>query len=69
MVLHQRFGLWLAKVSLMLTGNGSYADIVPSLPLIVSRRVLLASCAADESPSENLRSGRWLVWSPGRLSR
>jgi len=62
----QMMGLALARVSLWATGSQCWAAIVPSIPAIYERRLLILSEPADQSQSPISPGDKWLVWTPSR---
>jgi hypothetical protein len=64
----EKFGLWLAKAALTITGNRELAEHVPVLPIARQRRFAIFSSLTDKSvPQEGVllgESGHWSSWCP-----
>jgi hypothetical protein len=64
----QKVGLWLAEVALRLTGNRRLAAIVPALPTIRERRLLISESPADKMERPQELKGTWAYWMPAEKS-
>ena len=64
MAIHQRFGLWLARVALLMTRNRELADACSVLPLVPQQKFMILAEPADQSQSMLLSEGPWILWRP-----
>jgi hypothetical protein len=65
----ERFGLWLARMALRVTGNRELANASTILPLIPQRRLAISPEPLDRQTSALLSGEEWLIWDPSGVSR
>ena len=64
----ERFGLWLARMALLLTGNRELANVSKVLPLIPQRRLAISPESLDLQSFGHLSGSEWRVWNPSPAS-